>query len=163
MTLLSGYESLAVYAGWAKGPIDPGVPHEEFRLDSKQGTFLVLIVPRERRAEVERLLQDKAFQTVAVPAETGMAKDAIDVYAAKIASIDTELGEVAGAIAENRRRHGEFLVACDELLATDVEQAEAPLRFATTEHAFIAEGYVPVDEVERLKEALTIAAGGSCS
>jgi V/A-type H+-transporting ATPase subunit I len=160
MTLLSGYESLGVFAGWVKGPIDPGVPHEEFHLDSKQGTFLVLIVPRERRADVERLLQEKAFQSVAIPAETGMAKDTIDAYAAKIASIDAELGEVTGAIAENRKRHGEFLVACDELLATDVEQAEAPLRFATTEHAFIAEGYVPVDEVERLKEALTIAAGG---
>ena len=37
----------------------------------------------------------------------------------------------------------DFLVACEEFLKAEVEQTEAPLRFATTKETFVAEGWVP--------------------
>lgn len=51
-------------------------------------------------------------------------------------------------------------MACEELLTADVERAEAPLRFATTEEAFVAEGWVPSDVVEGLTSDLQAATGG---
>ena len=42
----------------------------------------------------------------------------------------------------------------------DVEQAEAPLRFAMTDQAFLAEGWVPTEEMERLKSGVALATGG---
>ena len=52
------------------------------------------------------------------------------------------------------------MVACDELLTADVERAEAPLRFATTEETFITEGWVPEGRADRIRDALEKAAGG---
>ncbi|MDD2255176.1 V-type ATP synthase subunit I, partial [Methanoculleus sp.] len=54
----------------------------------------------------------------------------------------------------------DLLVACDELLTADVERAEAPLRFATTEETFITEGWVPGDQAERIRDALERVTGG---
>ena len=64
---------------------------------------------------------------------------------------------------EGLRRSGAVrrtLVACDELLTADVERAEAPLRFATTEVTFISEGWVPDDRADEIQKALIRATGG---
>ena len=47
-----------------------------------------------------------------------------------------------------------FLVACEEILKVQVDQTEAPLRFATTNETFVVEGWVPSTSVDDLKQAL---------
>ena len=54
-------------------------------------------------------------------------------------------------------------MACDELLTADVERAEVPLRFATTEQTFVAEGWVPSDKVQSLTADLERVTGGKVS
>ena len=46
------------------------------------------------------------------------------------------------------------LESSEEFLAEKVERAEAPLKFATTEKAFFAEGWIPSDKVEQVQEVL---------
>ncbi|MDY6769727.1 MAG: V-type ATPase 116kDa subunit family protein, partial [Candidatus Nanohaloarchaea archaeon] len=46
-------------------------------------------------------------------------------------------------------------------LAEELEKAEAPLSFATTDHAFIAEGWIPAERYDEVEAALEDAAGGS--
>lgn len=48
----------------------------------------------------------------------------------------------------------------EEFLTEKVEKAEAPLRFATTEHAFIAQGWIPSDKFEKLEERLAQVSEG---
>ncbi|SER25357.1 V-type ATP synthase subunit I [Natrinema salaciae] len=68
--------------------------------------------------------------------------------------IDTELEEIA-------HEDGGFLLKVERELTVEVQRAEAPLQFATSEHAFIAEGWIPVTEYERLVAALNDAVGDS--
>ncbi|NLB00933.1 MAG: V-type ATP synthase subunit I, partial [Methanomicrobiales archaeon] len=74
--------------------------------------------------------------------------------------IEAEITAINGKIAGIREKHTDFLVACDELLTADVERAEAPLRFATTEETFITEGWVPEARADQIQKALENATGG---
>ena len=72
----------------------------------------------------------------------------------------TELGEIIQKLEEIRTKHSGFLVACEELLRAEVEQTEAPLRFATTKQTFVAEGWVPSERVDAVTDALVKTTGG---
>ncbi|MEF8880277.1 MAG: V-type ATPase 116kDa subunit family protein, partial [Candidatus Nanohaloarchaea archaeon] len=52
------------------------------------------------------------------------------------------------------------LTYVEKFLAEKVEKAEAPLKFATTQHAFIAEGWIPREEFEILEEKLAEVSDG---
>jgi len=121
-----------------------------------------LAVPVEHRTTVEKALNDAMFQQVPIPNETGPASKAIQTYEARIAALRDEIAANSVKLEENRKKYSGFLLACDELLTTDVTKAEAPLRFATTEQSFVAEGWVPVNEVGPLTEAINKVTGGKC-
>ncbi|MCU0628206.1 MAG: V-type ATP synthase subunit I [Methanoregulaceae archaeon] len=160
LSLLHGYKTLTVFAGTIGKRIDLGVPSEEYYSESKKGNFLVAVVPVEYRQDVERKLLDAQFQPVPVPDEPGPAKERISVYNVQLESDRKDLDEIATQIDALKSRHSEFLVACDELLSIDAEKAEVPLRFATTDHAFIAEGWVPTEALGGLIDGVTTASGG---
>jgi len=149
-----------VYAGFTDRDVEPDIPHERYYSPSKTGNFIVLIVEAGQRSVAERALSDAMFQMAQIPEENGSAASAIGRYEARIGEIKTELNGITAKMEECRKNHADFLLACDELLTTDVEKAEAPLRFATTEQAFVAEGFVPADEIEGLIEAINTATGG---
>jgi V/A-type H+/Na+-transporting ATPase subunit I len=69
--------------------------------------------------------------------------------------IDSKLSNVEGEITELKLDVGGFLLAVEEQLSIDVQKAEVPLSFATTERAFVAEGWVPTSRYEELEAALT--------
>ncbi|WP_195893045.1 V-type ATP synthase subunit I [Halopiger djelfimassiliensis] len=72
----------------------------------------------------------------------------------RIDEIDTELEEI-------RREEAPFLLRVEDELTVEVQQAEAPLQFATTDRAFVAEGWIPTAEYDRLVTALRDAVGDS--
>ena len=49
----------------------------------------------------------------------------------------------------------------ENFLTEKVEKAEAPLKFATTDHAFIAEGWIPSSEYEELEENIADVSKGN--
>jgi len=59
-----------------------------------------------------------------------------------------------------KTRYRDLFLACHELLSADVEMAEAPLRFATTGQSFVVEGWVPTEQLEKLREGVHYATGG---
>jgi V/A-type H+-transporting ATPase subunit I len=160
LSLLHGYKTLAVFAGNIGKKIDLGVPSEEYYSESKKGNFLVAVVPVEYRQDVERKLLDAQFQPVPIPDEPGPAKERISVYNVQLEADRKDLEEITTQIDALKSRHSEFLVACDELLSIDAEKAEVPLRFATTDHAFIAEGWVPTKALGGLIDGVTAASDG---
>jgi V/A-type H+-transporting ATPase subunit I len=122
--------------------------------------MIVVVVQTEHREQVERTLLDAGFQAIPVPEETGAPADRLKDHLEEGRRIADEIAEVNAKIAGIRERHTDFLVACDELLTADVERAEAPLRFATTEETFITEGWVPGDRADRIREALEKVTNG---
>jgi V/A-type H+-transporting ATPase subunit I len=70
----------------------------------------------------------------------------------KLETVETELAEV-------RAEEAEFLLAAEEKLSIDVQRAEAPLTFATTANAFVAEGWIPTSKYTDFAGRLQSAVG----
>ncbi|PSH00342.1 MAG: hypothetical protein BRC30_04010 [Nanohaloarchaea archaeon SW_7_46_7] len=84
-----------------------------------------------------------------------------------LSSIDSDIGD---AEVEKEKFENELKVLADEwagklrfvegFLTERIEKAEAPLNFATTERAFIAEGWVPSDMYDVVEEEVAESAEG---
>jgi len=160
LELYRGYARFTVFAGHITRDVAIDVPHEKYFTDKVDGNMIVVVVQNEHREQVERTLLDAGFQAIPVPDETGSPEERRKAHVEEARRIGDEIVAVNGKIAGIRERHTDFLVACDELLTADVERAEAPLRFATTEETFITEGWVPEDRADRIQEALERATNG---
>lgn len=160
LSLFRGYDSFSVFAGYVPQDVEIPVAHEKFFTKSADGFFLIVIVPVENMDEIERFLLDHQFQAIAIPDEEGSAAERIKWYDQEINRVRTEIDTIQERIVALKERHSEFLVACDELLTAEVEQAEAPLRFATTEETFVAEGWVPAENVKEIADGLLRVTGG---
>jgi len=160
LDLYYGYKGFSVIAGYvAREPVIT-VPCELFVSRGKEKQFIVIVTPVGQRSEVERALQEVAFQAVQIPEESGSPQARIDFYSGQIAAIRQELADISSKLETVKQKHTEFLVSCEEFLKAEVEQSEAPLRFATTQQMFVAEGWVPSDTVPTITQALEKAAGG---
>ena len=159
LSLLSGYDGFSVIAGHIPQDVELPVECEKYFTADVPGNLLVAVVSRDNLTEAENFLADSGFQSVAVPKESGDAKSSIESYTHEKAGLETETGKIKEQIAAQKSKHASFLVACDELLTADVEHTEAPLRFATTEQTFVAEGWIPSDQAESLKADLEKVTG----
>jgi V/A-type H+-transporting ATPase subunit I len=71
--------------------------------------------------------------------------------------LQTRLDAVETELEELKLEAAGFLLAAEERLTIDVQKREAPLSFATTDHSFVAEGWVPAEEYEDLAAAVRSA------
>ena len=122
--------------------------------------FIVVIVPVGQRNVVEGVLQEAGYQAVPIPEESGDPQGRINFYNEQIALLKKEIEEINRKLDGIKEKHAGFLVACEEILKVQVEKTEAPLRFATTNETFVAEGWVPSVSVETIRPALENATGG---
>lgn len=155
-----GYTRFTVFTGHIAHDVEIDVPNEKYFSDKVAGNIIVVVVQNEHREQVERTLLDAGFQAIPVPEETGAPADRLKAHLEEARRIEGEVAAINGKIAGIREKHTDFLVACDELLTADVERAEAPLRFATTEETFLTEGWIPERIFEEVKEALVRVTGG---
>ena len=160
MDLYRGYSGFVVFAGYVAREVKLAVPCEMSYSPGKDRNFIVIVVPVGQRSEVERALQEAAFQPVQIPEESGAPQARIDYYSGEISTMKTEIEEIIKKLEAVRTKHSGFLVACEEFLKAEVEQTEAPLRFATTKQTFVAEGWVPSDRVDAVTADLVKATDG---
>ncbi|HUH79123.1 MAG TPA: V-type ATP synthase subunit I [Methanoregula sp.] len=160
MELLRGYKRFSVLAGSVAGEVSLSVPNEMYLAKGKDRNFIVVVVPAGHRGEVEKALQAVSFQSVPIPEESGSPRARIDDLSGQIAALKQEIAGISRQLGEVRKKHTDFLVACEEFLRAEVEKTEAPLRFATTKQTFVAEGWVPSGRVEEITGDLVKATGG---
>jgi V/A-type H+-transporting ATPase subunit I len=160
MEILRGYDSVSCIAGTVKGHPAINVPHEIWENPNKSSVFFVAAVKSQDLPEVERSLLDLQLQKVTIPEENGLARDVIAGYEQKIAGIQKDIGDLNSQMAAIREKHKYFLMSSEELLTAEIEQAEAPLRFATSDLAFSITGWVPTEQVTRIYENLDRTCGG---
>jgi V/A-type H+/Na+-transporting ATPase subunit I len=160
LDLYRGYSRFVVFAGFVEKEPSISVPHEMFFAKGKTKNFMVVIVPSDQRNIVEGVLQEVGYQAVPVPEESGVPQERITFYTGQIALIKKEIEEINRKLDAIKEKHAEFLVACEEILKVRVEKTEAPLRFATTNQTFVADGWVPSGSVEKIRQALVNATGG---
>lgn len=160
MELLTGYDSISCIAGTVKSKPVISVSHELWENQQKNGMFITVAVRNEDLAAVEKSLLDLQLQKVTIPTETGTASALIADYEQKIAGIHKEIDQISAQMATIREKHQYFLMSSEELLTADIEQAEAPLRFATTDLAFAVVGWVPTEQVTKVYETLDRVCAG---
>jgi|APHM01.1.fsa_nt_gi Archaeal/vacuolar-type H+-ATPase subunit I len=163
LDLLSGYDSLAVLVGEGDrdalaAALDADETINRFDLFSGSNTHAVFAQPAEGHAADSELIADAIvgveFTTLSVPD----AEDSPEAYVADLqnqrATLEAELGEVEAELETVKADSAGFLLAAEEYLTIEAQKLEAPLSFATTANAFVAEGWIPASRYGDLEAAL---------
>jgi len=161
LDLLRGYETLAVAVGegnpddvrdtFAASEIDH---YEVFAEDSVMAVFA-----RTDEATLQDNLVGTDFSELDVPDSDRDPEAYLDELHSREREIEANLDTVEQQLEDKRIEVAGFLLAAEEQLAIDVQKREAPLTFATTENAFIAEGWMPTEEFGQFRSAVESAAG----
>ncbi|SDR34434.1 V-type ATP synthase subunit I [Natronobacterium texcoconense] len=170
LDLLSGYDSVDVSVGEGPtGQIEAALEAaEEIRtFETFTGGDVVAIVaaPAEDVDEDDDPIADALvgveFTRHEVPDTEKSPSEYVDALEQQKRELEAEIERIDSDLAEIKRKDGAFLLRIEEKLTIEVQQAEAPLQFATTDRAFIAEGWIPTAEYDRLVAALEDAVGDS--
>ncbi|OGS46404.1 MAG: hypothetical protein A3K66_04245 [Euryarchaeota archaeon RBG_16_67_27] len=154
-----GYESLEVLVG--------RVPREIAGLESvtreheaflAQDVLAVFVAKASASAMREHLAQ-RGFAALTVPEGDGSPAPILTELLGEKDRWETRLAEVEQRLVTLRERYAGFLVAARVRLEVEVEKAEAPLRFAVTEHSFVVEGWVPSEKFEAIRADLANVPG----
>ncbi|MFB6141516.1 MAG: V-type ATP synthase subunit I [Halosimplex sp.] len=160
LDLLWGYDSLAVSVG--EGDAD-SVERALSDLDVATETFaaggVVAAFAHTDEDALQGALVEANFTAIDVPHEEGDPEDVLDELRHRKQQLESKLRTVEDQIEELRYDTAGFLLAAEEKLSIRAQKAEAPLLFATTENAFVAEGWIPTERVEEFEIALDDAVG----
>ena len=163
LDLLQGYENLAVVVGegdaetvrdeLARSDVDT---YQLFSEDDVVAAFA-----RTDEETLQDALVGATFTELTVPDGEEDPESYREELQHRKQQLEPKLSTVENELEELRLDVAGFLLAAEEKLAIDVQKREAPLTFATTEHAFVAEGWLPSEQYADLAEALADAVGES--
>ena len=163
LDLLSGYDSLVVRVGEGDAAAVSQALAEADGVDAFEvfdgdETVAAFVHPADEDA-VDEALVGVGLATVEVPDAEGSPEEYLASLEAEREEIESDLEAVQDEIESLKTDAARFLLAAEERLTIEVQKAEAPLRFATTRNAFLAEGWIPTDRYEDLAAAVESAAG----
>ena len=149
-----GYDTLEVFVGKIAGEIE-GLDSvtRDYKAFSAPG-LLAVFVPKPQAAAVRDFLTQRGFTSIPVPEGEGDPREILSDLLAERERWEARLKEVEQRLDTLRERYAGFLSAAKARLEMTVEKAEAPLRFAVTDHTFIVEGWVPTESFEKLESGL---------
>ena len=160
LDLLSGYDSVTVAVGEGDAEeIDAALSSadgvEGYELYSEGEYVAVFVYPD---IDLEDALVGAAFTEYAIPdlsdSEGTSPKAYIEDLNQRRNRLESELETVENRLEELKHEVAGFLLAAEEKLSIEVQKREAPLTFATTENAFVAEGWIPSEQVDELQRML---------
>lgn len=168
LDLLSGYDTLETRVGEgdpdsvraALDAADDVARHELFVEDDAIAVFADPAAGEE--GVLEDVLVGAEFAAIDVPEGDGAPAEYVSELESRRDELDREIADVEDELDALREEHADFLLAAEEQLAIEVEKREAPLSFATTENAFVAEGWIPTERFVDLAEALGNSVGEHC-
>jgi V/A-type H+-transporting ATPase subunit I len=156
-----GYDSLEVFAGRCDRPVDDALSGVGARYETFAGGDLVAVFAEaDGDDEVESALIDAGFQDVPIPDEEGSPEAVAPELRRERKRLEDRLESARDELEELRTRYGDFLVAAEEHLTIEVEKAEAPLDFASSENAFVVDAWIPRSELENVERSLEAVADG---
>ena len=138
-----GYGSIAVLVG----RVSKDVPESELGTSLAEvfraPGILAIFVPKAATDAVLSALGRVGFTQLDIPAGEGAPKALLDDALADREKWGRRLEEIQGRLDKLRERYAAFVVAAEEALEVEVDKAEAPLRFAVSDHSFVVDGWVP--------------------
>ena len=161
LDLLRGYDSLAVQVG--DGDADSvraalaDTDADAYELFTGDGTVAVFAYASEET--LQNALVDATFTAIEVPEGEGDPEEYLSELRHRKQQLESKLSTVGEDIEDLKLEVGGFLLAAEEELSIEVQKREAPLTFATTDNAFVAEGWIPTARVDEMEGALRDAVG----
>lgn len=163
LDLYTGYDSLSVNVGTVpnleqcRADLD-GLSEDMYvfssPLSKKEGT-LVVFAENSSADAIEAVLSEQAFQSITVPEGEGPAQGQLKSLGDQV----SELGKEADVLDEKlnawNQDNGGLLVGGIEVLERDFEIETAPVRVASSNHAFILEGWVQTSEADATADAMS--------
>ena len=108
---------------------------------------------------IDDALAGVEFSQVDLPEQNGDPEERIGKLRRQRQQADAELRSLEAELESLKLEYGDFLRSAERALSIEVDRAEAPLRFATTNRAFVAEGWIPAARYDELVETLHDAVG----
>jgi len=167
LDLLSGYRSVDVLVGRGKpdavaAAVADADGIDGFELFAGDGD-VVAVVARPAADAGESPIADALvgvdFTALDVPDAEGSPEEYVRELEAEREQVAADLDDVEDRLAEVSEETAGFLLAAEERLTIESEKKEAPLAFATTENAFVAEGWIPTERYDAFEAALRDAVG----
>ena len=166
LDLFSGYDSLTAAVGEGDADeLDAALADAEaidkYELFEAAGYVAVFVYPQ---IDLQDALVGVSFTEYEIPdlGEEGGAtspEDYIEDLQHRRQQVESQLETVENELEDVRHEVAGFLLAAEEKLAIEVQKREAPLTFATTENAFIAEGWIPTERCSDMEDVLETAVG----
>ncbi|HUR68224.1 MAG TPA: V-type ATPase 116kDa subunit family protein [Candidatus Thermoplasmatota archaeon] len=152
----SGYDTLQVFVGRADPAFRVDLPRvaPDHELVTGEGELFALFVPKAKAAEVSDLLYRHGYAEIEVPAGAGAPAEKIREIQSERATLDSRLAKADADLARLAGEHKDLLLAAEEHLSIQVEKAEAPLAFASTDHAFVVDTWIPMGAVAEVEAAV---------
>jgi V/A-type H+/Na+-transporting ATPase subunit I len=147
-----GYQSLTVLVGKTSKEIT-GLDSitTEYETYYAPG-ILAVFVANQYADKMREYLNQRGFSSLTVPEGETSPKEILVQLLAKKESHEKRLTEIEANLSSLREKYATFLTSAKAHLEIEVEKAEAPLRFAVTDHTFIVEGWVPKESFPELKK-----------
>jgi V/A-type H+-transporting ATPase subunit I len=168
LDLLAGYDTLEVLVGEGdrvaveRAMVDAdGV--DDVELFSEGDVVAVFARPTEGADADAEVLSDALVGVDFTPVEVPDAEGSPEEYVAELEhrkqQLESKRRTVEDELEEVKLDAAGFLLAAEEKLSIDVQKREVPLSFATTDNAFVAEGWIPTEEYTDFAAALRDAVG----
>jgi len=165
LDLLAGYDSLQVAVGEGdaeevRAALRTAEAVEACEVFEGGDTVAAFAYPRHDDPNaLDDALVGVEFAQLEVPDAETSPEQYVEELRHERDSVESKLDGVENELEDLRVEHAGFLLAAEEKLSIDVQKAEVPLRFATTDHAFVAEGWIPSDEYTNFVESVRDAVG----
>jgi len=162
-----GYDHLTVFTGYIRDlkKFTEHLPaitenYELFTSDADD-QMVALFIIKKHAEDANKLLNDCGYTEVKLPEGTGLPKQFIEKWTEQKHDLSEKLLQTTKDILEFRKRYAEFILASEEYLTIEVQKAEAPVLFGTTEHSFLIDCWIPKDEMQQVMETLEKEMQGS--
>jgi V/A-type H+-transporting ATPase subunit I len=117
-------------------------------------------IDKEKEVEINKILQnDSTYTEIRPPELTGNPQAVLEEIAAAKAELTEELTNAESELIRLKQEYAEFMLASEEYLTIETQKSEAPLRFATTDHAFVVDGWVPLNKYDDFEKTIEGGAG----
>ncbi|MGZ4931738.1 MAG: V-type ATP synthase subunit I [Halobacteriota archaeon] len=161
--LYRGYRSLATFVGFVDDiPAIKDVV-TDYLLESRpygKGHVIALFVPKESAEDVLKELQEVNFKELPLGDIEGVPRDILSSINDERNTLTSDKEQQEARLAEIKKEYLGYILASDEYFTMETQKAEAPLRFATSKNAFIAEGWIPTERFDQISTTIQNATDG---
>ncbi|MFB6311218.1 MAG: V-type ATP synthase subunit I [Salinirussus sp.] len=161
LELLSGYDAISIEVGEGNADgVQSALDASEvgpFEIFAEDG--VIAVAARAPSGSLQDALVNAPFTSLEVPEGEGDPEAVLSDLRQREEQLESRLETVENELEDLRHEHGGFLRAVERHLTITVDKLEAPLSFATTANAFIAEGWLPTDRYDNFETALHDAVG----